>query len=85
MFEYFFKIFFGAQRNFQWVKYLVISYKVVPKFLSKTVIENKVDQKLSETKIIEGKDLKEKDQSSPLNQNKTNSDDELRHYLEQKK
>jgi hypothetical protein len=53
--------------------------------IKKIVVRDKADQKLSITKIIEGKDLKEKDQSIPLNQNNTNSDDELKHYLEQKK
>ena len=51
----------------------------------KIIVRDEADQKLSYTKIIEGKDLKEKDQSNPLNQNKTNSDDELSNYLEQKK
>ena len=51
----------------------------------KIIVRDELDQKLSYTKIIEGKDLKEKDQSNPLNQNKTNSDDELSNYLEQKK
>ena len=53
--------------------------------IKKIVIRDEIDQKISDTKIIEGKDLKEKDQSNPLNQNKTNSDDELSNYLEQKK
>jgi hypothetical protein len=53
--------------------------------IKKIVVRNEVDQKLSITKIIEAKDLKDKNQSIPLNQNKTNSDDELRNYLEQKK
>ena len=53
--------------------------------IKKIVVRDEADQKLSYTKIIEGKDLKEKDQSSPLNQNNTNSDDELENYLEQQK
>jgi len=51
----------------------------------KIIVRDEADQKISDTKIIEGKDLKEKDQSNPLNQNNTNSDDELRNYIEQKK
>jgi hypothetical protein len=54
-------------------------------YIKKIVVRDEADQKISDTKIIEGKDLKDKNQSIPLNQNKTNSDDELRHYLEQKK
>ena len=53
--------------------------------IKKIIVRDEADQKISDTKIIEGKDLKEKDQSNPLNQNKTNSDDELSNYLEQKK
>ena len=41
------------------------------------------DEKLLDTKIIEAKDLIDKNQSSSLNQ--TNSDDELKEYIEQKK
>ena len=44
---------------------------------------DEADEKLLDTKIIEAKDLTDKDQSSSLNQ--TNSDDELKNYLEQKK
>jgi len=51
----------------------------------KIIVRDEADQKISDTKIIEGKDLKEKDQSNPLNQNNTNSDDELSNYLEQQK
>ena len=51
----------------------------------KIIVRDEADQKISDTKIIEGKDLKEKNQSNPLNQNKTNSGDELSNYLEQKK
>ena len=53
--------------------------------IKKIVVRDEADQKISDTKIIEGKDLKEKDQSNPLNQNKTNSDDEVSNYIEQKK
>ena len=53
--------------------------------IKKIVVRDEIDQKISDTKIIEGKDLKEKDQSNPLNQNKKNSGDELSNYLEQKK
>ena len=53
--------------------------------IKKIVVRDEADQKISDTKIIEGKDLKEKDQSNPLNQNNTNSDDELENYLEQQK
>ena len=53
--------------------------------IKKIFVRDEIDQKISDTKIIEGKDLKEKDQSNPLNQNKANSDDELSNYLEQKK
>ena len=44
---------------------------------------DEADVKLSDTKIIEAKDLIDKNQSSSLNQ--TNSDDELKEYIEQKK
>ena len=53
--------------------------------IKKIVVRDEIDQKISDTKIIEGKDLKEKDQSNHLNQNKINSDDELSNYIEQKK
>ena len=51
--------------------------------IKKIVVRDEADEKLSDTKIIEAKDLKDKNQSSSLNQ--TNSDDELKNYLEQKK
>ena len=44
---------------------------------------DEADVKLSDTKIIEAKNLIDKNQSSSLNQ--TNSDDELKKYIEQKK
>ena len=44
---------------------------------------DEADEKLLDTKIIEAKDLIDKNQSNSLNQ--TNSDDELKNYLEQKK
>ena len=53
--------------------------------IKKIVARDEADQKLSDIKTILGKDLKDKDQSMTLNQNNTNSDDELRNYLEQKK
>ena len=51
--------------------------------IKKIVVKNEADEKLSDTKIIKAKDLTDKDQSSSLNQ--TNSDDELKNYIEQKK
>ena len=51
--------------------------------IKKIVVADKVDEKLLDTKIIEAKDLTDKNQSSSLNQ--TNSDDELKNYIEQKK
>ena len=51
--------------------------------IKKIVVKDEADEKLSDTKIIEAKDLTDKNQSSSLNQ--TNSDDELKNYLEQKK
>ena len=51
--------------------------------IKKIVVRDEADEKLSDTKIIEAKDLTDKNQSSSLNQ--TNSDDELTNYLEQKK
>ena len=51
--------------------------------IKKIVVGDEADEKLLDTKIIEAKDLKDKNQSSSLNQ--TNSDDELKNYLEQKK
>ena len=50
--------------------------------IKKIVVKDEADEKLLDTKIIEAKDLKDKNQSSSLNQ--TNSDDELTNYLEQK-
>ena len=51
--------------------------------IKKIVVRDEADEKLLDTKIIEAKNLKDKNQSSSLNQ--TNSDDELKNYLEQKK
>ena len=51
--------------------------------IKKIVVRDEADEKLLDTKIIKAKDLKDKNQSSSLNQ--TNSDDELKNYLEQKK
>ena len=51
--------------------------------IKKIVDRDEADEKLLDTKIIEAKDLKDKNQSSSLNQ--TNSDDELKEYIEQKK
>jgi len=51
--------------------------------IKKIVVRDKADEKLSDTKIIEAKDLTDKSKSSSLNQ--TNSDDELKEYIEQKK
>ena len=53
--------------------------------IKKIVVRNEADKKLTDTKIIEAKDLKDKNQSSSFNQNQTNSDDELQDYIEQKK
>ena len=51
--------------------------------IKKKVIGNEADEKLVDTKKTEAKDLIDKNQSSSLNQ--TNSDDELKNYIEQKK
>ena len=51
--------------------------------IKKIAVKDEADVKLSDTKIIEAKNLIDKNQSSSLNQ--TNSDDELKNYLEQKK
>jgi len=51
--------------------------------IKKIVDRDEADEKLLDTKIIEAKDLTNKDQSISLNQ--TNSDDELKNYIEQKK
>ena len=51
--------------------------------IKKIVVRDEADEKLLDAKIIEAKDLIDKNQSSSLNQ--TNSDDELKNYLEQKK
>jgi len=51
--------------------------------INKIVVGDKADEKLSDTKIIEAKDLTDKSKSSSLNQ--TNPDDELKEYMEQKK
>ena len=51
--------------------------------IKKIVDREEADEKLLDTKIIEAKNLIDKNQSSSLNQ--TNSDDELKNYLEQKK
>ena len=51
--------------------------------INKIVVRDKADEKLSDTIIIEAKDLTDKSKSSSLNQ--TNPDDELKKYTEQKK
>jgi len=51
--------------------------------IKKIVVRDEADEKILDTNIIKAKDLTDKDQSSSLNQ--TNSDDELKNYLEQKK
>jgi len=51
--------------------------------IKKIVVRDEADEKLLDTKIIEAKNLIDKNQSSSLNQ--TNSDDELKNYIEQKK
>jgi hypothetical protein len=51
--------------------------------IKKIVVKNEADEKLFDTKIIRSKDLTDKSKSGSLNQ--TNSDDELKNYLEQKK
>ena len=51
--------------------------------IKKIVVKNEADEKLLDTKIIEAKNLIDKNQSSSLNQ--TNSDDELKKCIEQKK
>ena len=51
--------------------------------IKKIVDRDEADEKLLDTKIIEAKNLIDKNQSSSLNQ--TNSDDELKNYLDQKK
>jgi len=51
--------------------------------IKKIVVRDEANEKLSDIKIIEAKDLTNKDQSSSLNQ--TNADDELKEYIEQKK
>ena len=51
--------------------------------IKKIVVRDEADEKLLDTKIIKAKNLIDKNQSSSLNQ--TNSDDELKNYLEQKK
>jgi len=73
--------------NNGYIKKIVVRDEADEKLLDtkKIIVRDKADQKISDTKIIEGKDLKEKNQSNPLNQNKTNSDDELSNYFEQKK
>lgn len=51
--------------------------------IKKIVVRDEADEKLLDTKIIEAKNLTKKNKSSSLNQ--TNSDDELKEYIEQKK
>ena len=51
--------------------------------IKKIVVRDEADEKLLDTKIIEAKNLIDKNQSSSLNQ--TNSDDELKEYIKQKK
>jgi hypothetical protein len=50
-----------------------------------TSFKDKVNQKLSDEKIILDKDFFDQNQSSSLNQDNKNSNDELTNYLEQKK
>jgi len=51
--------------------------------IKKIVVGDEADEKLLDTKIIEAINLTDNNKSSSLNQ--TNSDDELKNYLEQKK
>ena len=51
--------------------------------IKKIVVGDEADEKLLDTKIIEAKNLIDKNQSSLSTQ--TNSDDELKEYIEQKK
>ena len=51
--------------------------------IKKIFVTDKADEKLSDTIIIEAKDLTDKSKSSSLNQ--TNPDDELKEYMQQKK
>ena len=51
--------------------------------IKKIVVRDEADEKLLDTKIIEAKNLIDKNQSSSLNQ--TNAYDELKNYIEQKK
>ena len=53
--------------------------------IRETSLKDKVNQKLSDVKIILDKDFFDQNQSSSLNKDKTKSDDELTNYLEQKK
>jgi len=57
--------------------------KITKNDITKKVNEDEADEKLVDTKKTEAKDLIDKNQSSSLNQ--TNSDDEIKNYLEQKK
>jgi len=51
--------------------------------IKKIVVRDEADEKLLDTKIIEVGDLTDNNKSSSFNQ--TNSDDELKKYIEQKK
>ena len=51
--------------------------------IKKIIAEDEADEKLSDAKIIEATNLSDNNKSSYFNQ--TNSDDELKNYIEQKK
>ena len=51
--------------------------------IKKIVVRDKADEKLLDTKIIEARNLTDNNKSSSFNQ--TNSEDELKEYIEQKK
>ena len=53
--------------------------------IKKIVVVDKANEKLSDKRIIEARDLTDKNQSSSLNQDNKNSNDELKEYIEQKK
>ena len=53
--------------------------------IRETSFKEKVNQKLSDVKIILDKDFFDQNQSSSLNKDNKNSNDELTNYLEQKK
>jgi len=58
--------------------------QIIKNNIKEIVVGNEADEKLVDIKIIEARDLTNKDQSSSLIQNQSNSDNDLKEYIDQK-